>query len=124
VQADLAAVDRSVTPWIVVMGHRPFYCTSYPAAQCDMMSLILRDALGDMFWRRGVDVVIQVERDMRSALHTVIVRTPHRHTCIIMRRFGRWTPAVAQRSTTTTDRKVSHSLSMVPQGMRRGVMPE
>merc|ERR1711871_515525 len=27
-EADLEAVDRSITPWIVLMGHRPMYCTS------------------------------------------------------------------------------------------------
>lgn len=26
--ADLEAVDREVTPWVVLMGHRPMYCTS------------------------------------------------------------------------------------------------
>ncbi len=26
-KADLASVDRSVTPWVVVMGHRPWYST-------------------------------------------------------------------------------------------------
>jgi hypothetical protein len=24
-QADLAAVDRRITPWLLVMGHRPMY---------------------------------------------------------------------------------------------------
>lgn len=26
-EADLAAVDRSVTPWIIAMSHRPMYCS-------------------------------------------------------------------------------------------------
>jgi hypothetical protein len=30
-QADLAAVDKGKTPWIVLMGHRPFYCSSITA---------------------------------------------------------------------------------------------
>jgi len=41
-EKDLSMVDRSQTPWIVVVGHRPIYCTSkgfsdvfgYPTSHC------------------------------------------------------------------------------------------
>lgn len=32
--ADLAAVDRTVTPWIVVLGHRPLYSSGMICANC------------------------------------------------------------------------------------------
>ena len=32
-QADLASVDRERTPWVVLMSHRPMYC-SYSASSC------------------------------------------------------------------------------------------
>eukprot|EP00658_Telonema_sp_P-2_P012952 TRINITY_DN14926_c0_g1_i2.p1 TRINITY_DN14926_c0_g1~~TRINITY_DN14926_c0_g1_i2.p1 ORF type:complete len:428 (-),score=55.29 TRINITY_DN14926_c0_g1_i2:437-1720(-) len=32
-EADLAAVDRTSTPFLVLMGHRPMYCTSITAAR-------------------------------------------------------------------------------------------
>ena len=31
-EADLAAVDRAATPWVVLFGHRPMYCSSVTAA--------------------------------------------------------------------------------------------
>ena len=27
-EADLAAVDRARTPWVVVIAHKPFYCST------------------------------------------------------------------------------------------------
>ncbi|KAJ8101707.1 Metallo-dependent phosphatase-like protein [Lipomyces tetrasporus] len=32
---DLASVDRTKTPWIVVSGHRPFYAASHENGRCD-----------------------------------------------------------------------------------------
>lgn len=49
-RADLAAVDRSVTPWIVVAGHRPWYTVSGEAcAAC-------REAFEPILHRFGVDI--------------------------------------------------------------------
>ena len=31
---DLASVNRSVTPWVVVYGHRPMYCTNADRDDC------------------------------------------------------------------------------------------
>jgi hypothetical protein len=33
--ADLAAVDRSVTPWVIMMGHRPMYCSLCSSSSTD-----------------------------------------------------------------------------------------
>ncbi|CAL5874278.1 uncharacterized protein PFLUO_LOCUS8567 [Penicillium psychrofluorescens] len=49
--ADLASVDRSVTPWLVVAGHRPWYSTGSDngCAPC-------QDAFESLFYKYGVDV--------------------------------------------------------------------
>eukprot|EP00939_MAST-03C_sp_MAST-3C-sp1_P004519 g4519.t1 len=31
-ERDLASVDRTLTPWVILMGHRPMYCSSAAAA--------------------------------------------------------------------------------------------
>ena len=33
IKQDLAAVDRSQTPWVVALGHRPWYTADAPADQ-------------------------------------------------------------------------------------------
>ena len=51
-EADLAAVNRSHTPWLVVGGHRPFYIDSTNAAPGwgDLtVADDLQDALEDLF---------------------------------------------------------------------------
>lgn len=49
-QNDLASVDRSLTPWLIVTGHRPLYSLGSDACQpC-------RDAFESLFFRYGVDV--------------------------------------------------------------------
>jgi len=53
-EADLASVDRSVTPWVVVGGHRPWYTTgdaSTPCAPCQA-------AFESMMYKYGVDLAI------------------------------------------------------------------
>jgi hypothetical protein len=55
VNADLASVDRSITPWVVVAGHRPWYTTAGDATshggctQC-------QTAFESIFYRYGVDI--------------------------------------------------------------------
>jgi hypothetical protein len=48
IDADLAAVNRSVTPWVIVFGHRPMYCSNV-----DSMPNCAGDA-GKL--RRGFDI--------------------------------------------------------------------
>ena len=33
-EADLSGVDRSLTPWVVLYGHRPMYCTNDDRDDC------------------------------------------------------------------------------------------
>ena len=42
--ADLAAVDRARTPWVVVFGHRSVYCSC--DADCDSDAMVLRRGVG------------------------------------------------------------------------------
>ena len=56
-EADLAAVNRSHTPWLIVGGHRPFYIDSTNAAPGwgDLtVADDLQDALEDLFLRYQV----------------------------------------------------------------------
>ncbi|KAI0024572.1 Metallo-dependent phosphatase-like protein [Xylariomycetidae sp. FL0641] len=51
-EADLASVDRSVTPWLLVAGHRPWYTASNSGCEpC-------REAFEGLLFRYGVDVGI------------------------------------------------------------------
>ncbi|KAH8880484.1 Metallo-dependent phosphatase [Thozetella sp. PMI_491] len=50
--ADLASVDRTVTPWVVVAGHRPWYTTGGSGcAPCQA-------AFEPLFYKYGVDLAI------------------------------------------------------------------
>ncbi|KAH9844979.1 Metallo-dependent phosphatase [Teratosphaeria destructans] len=53
-EADLASVDRSVTPWLIVGGHRPWYTTDASDNACD----VCQDAFEEYFYRYGVDLGI------------------------------------------------------------------
>ncbi|KAI0399277.1 Metallo-dependent phosphatase-like protein [Xylaria palmicola] len=51
-EADLAAVDRAVTPWVVVAGHRPWYSTGSSACgPCQA-------AFEPLLYRYGVDLAV------------------------------------------------------------------
>ena len=52
--SDLASVDRALTPFVVVLGHKPMYSSnSYHGSEVD-----LRDALEALYVEHGVDLVI------------------------------------------------------------------
>ena len=52
-KADLASIDRTITPWVVVGGHRPWYSTSggSTCAPC-------QKAFESLFYQYGVDLAI------------------------------------------------------------------
>lgn len=50
---DLAAVDRTVTPWVVVMGHRPMYSSQVSSYQGD-----IRSAFEALMLQNEVDVYL------------------------------------------------------------------
>ena len=53
-EADLASVDRTVTPWVVVGGHRPWYSTGSSSNKC----LPCQAAFEPLFYKYGVDLAI------------------------------------------------------------------
>lgn len=50
-KADLASVDRSVTPWVIVGGHRPWYSASDSCKEC-------KSAFEDLLYQYNVDLAI------------------------------------------------------------------
>lgn len=51
--------NRKVTPWVIVMGHKPLYCTkSVMEQECDKDRYPLREQLEDLFFEQGVDLYI------------------------------------------------------------------
>ncbi|PWY97638.1 Metallo-dependent phosphatase [Testicularia cyperi] len=53
-EADLASVDRTVTPWVVAMGHRPWYSTGGGDNICSEC----QTAFEDLFYKYGVDLFV------------------------------------------------------------------
>jgi hypothetical protein len=53
-EADLASVDRTVTPWLVVGGHRPWYSTGGSSNVCSAC----QTAFEPLLYKYGVDLAI------------------------------------------------------------------
>lgn len=52
-KSDLEKVDRSKTPWVIVMSHRPMYSSAYSSYMANV-----QDAWQDLLLKYGVDVYI------------------------------------------------------------------
>ncbi|OWZ19396.1 Calcineurin-like phosphoesterase [Phytophthora megakarya] len=52
-----ANANREQTPWLVVIGHRPMYCTS-DDTNCGDRAAMLRDRLEDKLFTHGVDLYL------------------------------------------------------------------
>eukprot|EP00940_MAST-03C_sp_MAST-3C-sp2_P000549 g549.t1 len=57
-ESDLRAVNRSVTPFVVMIGHRPLYCSSNDYYDCNMWGPRARESLEPLLSRYGVDLYI------------------------------------------------------------------
>lgn len=53
-EADLASVDRSITPWVILAGHRPWYTTGAADDICEPCQL----AFEDIMYKYGVDLAL------------------------------------------------------------------
>jgi len=58
---DLQTVDRSQYPWVIVYGHRPFYCTDTDI-DCHDMADELRNDLEDVFYKYNVNLVLEAHK--------------------------------------------------------------
>jgi len=66
IQKDLASVNRSLTPWIVLYGHRPMYCTNDDRDDCTFFQTRTRTGLPmlnmwgleDLLYKYGVDLAV------------------------------------------------------------------
>lgn len=56
-EQDLKAVDRAVTPWLIVASHRPMYCSENYQSDY-VVSLNLRSNLEELLYAAGVDLVL------------------------------------------------------------------
>jgi len=65
-EKDLSQVNRSLTPWIVVFGHRPMYCTNDDRDDCTKFETRTRTGvpllhwwgLEDLLFKYGVDIAV------------------------------------------------------------------
>jgi len=58
-EADLNGVNREVTPWVLVLLHRPLYCSTNDYYDCEIASVDhLRPAFEQLFLEKNVDVVV------------------------------------------------------------------
>jgi len=58
ISADLAKVNRSVTPWTIAYFHRPLYCSNQDDSNCVNFAALLREQVEDIFYNNKVDVVV------------------------------------------------------------------
>jgi len=61
IESDLNAVDRKKTPWIVVFGHRPMYCSNQDP-DCFTEADVLKTAVEDLFNVYKVDLVLMAHK--------------------------------------------------------------
>jgi len=64
---DLASINRSVYPWIILFGHRPFYCSNSDEKQnldmdCGTFASYLRTQIEEVFNYYKVDVVFTAHK--------------------------------------------------------------
>jgi len=75
--ADLAAVDRSATPWVVAVYHRPFYCSNADGDECTSIPLNwptnpLRVDIEPLFMEYGVDVAVECHEHSSEIIYPLV----------------------------------------------------
>ena len=65
-KADLAAVNRTETPWVLAFGHRPFY-----NGIADALCKPCKAAFEDLLYEGGVDLVMNGHNHVFSVSHPV-----------------------------------------------------
>jgi hypothetical protein len=75
IEQDLQAVDRTRYPWVVVYGHRPFYCSN-TGPDCNEMAVLLRNALEDVLYKYQVNLVLEAHRHNYERMWPTYKETP------------------------------------------------
>ena len=77
-QADLAGVNRSITPWVVVHGHRPMYVNSNQNGSLNtdqgMMTELINN-LEPLLWKYNTNVAMWGHN--HAAMLSVVASLPH-----------------------------------------------
>jgi predicted MPP superfamily phosphohydrolase len=69
-EKDLAAVDRSKYPWIVVLGHRAMYCTKTTDGECNGEAIAIRYGIIDNKFYGIEQLLLKYGADFYLAGHT------------------------------------------------------
>ena len=88
-EEDLKSVDRSMTPWVIIGGHRPMYVDSYldpfPSSMVPVMDLMIKE-LEPLLWKYQVNLALWAHHhsyQRHSAVYeqTVVLKSEE-HTII------------------------------------------
>jgi len=82
-ESDLARVNRDITPWIVIFGHRPMYCTNDDRDDCTKYETRTRTGLPLLHWwgledlliKYGVDLGVWAHEHSYERLYPIYNRT-------------------------------------------------
>ena len=84
-EADLAAVNRTATPWVIVYGHRSIYCSC--DSDCDADATAVRDGangMEELFMKHGVDIWINGAFCVRACVRRARARARARlRACVL-----------------------------------------
>jgi len=69
VERDLASVDRAKTPWVVLYGHRPMYCTNDDRDDCTRFETRTRTGLPVLNWWGLEELMVQYGVDLAVWAH-------------------------------------------------------
>ena len=75
--AELAAVDRDATPWLVAVYHRPMYCSNADGDECTSIPLhwptnALRMDLEPLFMKYGVDLCVEAHEHSVEIIYPLV----------------------------------------------------
>jgi hypothetical protein len=76
-EQDLASVDRTLYPWVIVYGHRPLYCSG-TSSDCISMAADLREAIEDIVYKYQVNMVLSAHRHNYERLYPVYQGVPEK----------------------------------------------
>ena len=98
--AELAAVNRSRTPWLVAVFHRPFYCSNADGDECTSLPLNwptnpLRVDLEPVFMRAGVDLCVEAHEHSVEIIYPLVNGVPTQRDFVAPRAPVHWVTGTA-----------------------------